>query len=168
VAVYAEEVDVTTTPRLGAAVAARPPCGEFSQGWLLDADQARISPYHGLQPVLVRSVDRGRSSEPRPGPRCHPTLPPLRPHRLRPVPGGGSRRWWLTRRGSRPCEMPYNVPGCMNVGGATDSAGCSYGATDGPTGLIRSEMSEKSSWGMVKSPRRNGSPQWLGSLTKES
>ena len=41
-------------------------------------------------------------------------------------------------------------------------------ATDGPTGLIRSEMSEKSSWGMVKSPRRNGSPQWLGSLTKES
>jgi hypothetical protein len=52
--------------------------------------------------------------------------------------------------------------------GATDSAGCSYGATDGPSGLIRSEMSEKSSWGMVKSPRRNGSPQWLGSLTKES
>jgi hypothetical protein len=35
-------------------------------------------------------------------------------------------------------------------------------------GLIRSEMSEKSSWGMVKSPRRNGSPQWLGSWTKES
>ena len=44
----------------------------------------------------------------------------------------------------------------------------SYGATDGPPGLIRSEMSEKSSSGMVKSPRRNGSPQWLGSLTKES
>jgi hypothetical protein len=65
-------------------------------------------------------------------------------------------------------KMPYNVPGCMNVGGAADSGGSSYGATDGPTGLIRSEMSEKSSWGMVKSPRRNGSPQWLGSLTKES
>jgi hypothetical protein len=59
VAVHAEEVDVTTAPRLGTAVAAGPPCGEFSQGWLLDADQARISPYHGLQPVLVRSVDRG-------------------------------------------------------------------------------------------------------------
>jgi hypothetical protein len=116
-----------------------------------------------------------RTRRSRPGghtPRKHrhraPTLPPLRPHRPRPVPGGGSRRRWLTRRGSRPCEMPGNVPGCMNVGGPADSAGCGYGAPDGPTGLIRSEMSEKSSWGMVKSPRRNGSPQWLGSLTKES
>jgi hypothetical protein len=59
VAVYAEEVDVPATPRPGAAVAAGPPCGEFSQGWLLDADQARIPPDYGLQPVLVRPVDRG-------------------------------------------------------------------------------------------------------------
>src|SRR5262245_49254766 len=74
VAVYAEEVDVSATPRLGAAVAAGSPCGEFSKGWLLDADQARISPYHGLQPVLVRSMDRARSGEPGHGRLVHPSL----------------------------------------------------------------------------------------------
>jgi hypothetical protein len=64
VAVHAEEVEVTTALRRGAAVAAGPPCGEFSQGWLLDAGQVRISPYHGFRtPHMKRpcQVFAGRS-----------------------------------------------------------------------------------------------------------
>jgi hypothetical protein len=76
-------------------------------------------------------------------------------------------RYWSTlgRAGKVIASVLLNESG---TGVYYDERGKPMLATDGPTGLIRSEMSEKSSWGMVKSPRRNGSPQWLGSLTKES
>ena len=74
VTIHAEQVNVAAPPRLGATVAAGSPCREFPQRGLFDADQTRISPNHGLQPVLVRPMDRGRSRKAHLDPLPHAAL----------------------------------------------------------------------------------------------